>query len=92
MAVARNWLRMDRHSAPQHAWQISDERHMMAYRRSHCRMRRGVNGRDEEEAQSIQRHRLNNQVEIVDWREDHWQGLSEGVPDIRQAQSWFAVV
>lgn len=92
MAVAQNSLHMDRHSARQHAWQISDEQHTMAYRKSHHHMTRGVNERDGEEAQSILLHHLNNREEIVDLRADHWLVLFEEARDIMLAQSLSVAV
>lgn len=92
MAVAQNSLHMDRHSARQHAWQISDVQHTMAYRKSRHHMMRDVNERDGGEAQSILLHRLNIREEIFDWLKDHLLVLFEGVPDIMLAQSSSVVV
>lgn len=92
MAVVQSWLRMDRHSVPQHAWQIFDEQHMMVYRKSHSHMVKDVNEHDEEEAQSILLHRLDIQEEIFDWQVVHWLVPSEEVRGITRALNSFEVV
>jgi hypothetical protein len=92
MAVVQSWLRTDRRSVPQHAWQIFDERRTMVYRKSHSHMAKGVSERDEGEAQSIRLHHLDIQVEIFYWQVVHWLVPSEEVPDIRRALNSFGVV
>lgn len=92
MAIAQNWHRIYKRFAPQHAWQIFDGQRMTACRTSHFRRTRDVSGRDEGEAQSILRHRLNIPAEIVDWQVDRWLELFSAVPDIVPALSSSVVV
>lgn len=93
MAIAQNWHHIYRHSAPQHAWQIFDEQHMLVCHMSHhLPMMINVNERDEGEAQSIQLHRRDIRVEIVDSRVAHLLVPFLRALDIGLVLSLFVVV
>lgn len=92
MAIAQNWHRICRHSARLHAWQISDEQRMMVCHMNHHLLMINVNERDEGEVQNIQLHRLNIQVEIVDWQAVHWLMPFLKAPDIMLALNLSVIV
>lgn len=92
MAIALNWHRIYIHSARQHAWQISDVRHMTSCHTSHRLSMINVNERDEGEAQSIRLHRQDSRVEIVGWQVDRWLMPFVRALDTVPVPSWSGVV
>lgn len=92
MATAPSWLHICRHSAQQHAWQISDGQRTMACHMSHCRLAISANERDEAKVQSIQRRLLSSRGENVDLLMVHLLRLFSKVPGITPAQNLSEVV